>query len=34
MFKFFSHDIIWTFETQVMPKKKVGNQIDNLTPDH
>jgi hypothetical protein len=26
--------LIWTFETQVMAKRKVENQIDNLTPDH
>ncbi len=25
---------IWTPKTQVMVKIKVGNQIDNLTPDH
>ncbi len=25
---------IWTSETQVMAKRRVGNQIDSLTPDH
>jgi hypothetical protein len=25
---------IWTFTTQVMAKRKVRNQIGNLTPDH
>jgi hypothetical protein len=25
---------IWTFETQVMAKRRVGSQIDSLTPDH
>jgi len=25
---------IWTSETQVMAKKKVGSQIGSLTPDH
>jgi len=25
---------IWTFAAQVMAKRKAGNQIDNLTPDH
>jgi hypothetical protein len=25
---------IWTFATQVMAKRKVGNQIGSLTPDH
>ncbi len=24
--------LIWTFETQVMAKKRVGSQIANLTP--
>jgi hypothetical protein len=26
--------LIWTFETQVMAKRRVGSQIANLTPDH
>jgi hypothetical protein len=25
---------IWTFATYVMAKRRVGNQIDDLTPDH
>jgi hypothetical protein len=25
---------IWTYETQVMAKRKVGNQIGNLIPDN
>jgi hypothetical protein len=25
---------IWTYEAQVMSKRKVGSQIGNLTPDH
>ncbi len=29
-----AHIVIWTFETQVMAKRKVGSQIANLTPDH
>jgi len=29
-----SYDPIQTLETQVMAKRRAGNQIDNLTPDH
>jgi hypothetical protein len=25
---------IWTFETQVMAKKRVGSQVGSLIPDH
>jgi hypothetical protein len=25
---------IWTFETQIMAKRRVGSQIGNLSPDH
>jgi hypothetical protein len=33
MFKMGSGLLIWTFETQVMAKKRAESQIDNLTPD-
>jgi hypothetical protein len=26
--------VIWTFEKQVMAKRRAGSQIANLTPDH
>jgi hypothetical protein len=34
MSKMGSYETLWTSKTQVMAKRKAGNQIDNLTPNH